>query len=407
MIMNNYKTALILVWSLFICQLNAQVDAYDISTYITPDFSYQALEVTPSLSFNKDLGGDKITTIFGDISYFQRSLSRKRISETIINSNFVYRKTSNENERIEEPTSNWSSRIRIRNNNQFYYKKKRFFSLNSSGFLSQGGGSTSDHFGYTSLSVSPGWGLGRAEIVTDAWHAKSIIQALQNKGLIKAEISKVQLEEFAQVITRIKNSRVIDFRFEDIYELEQLAAYLGDREYLDTDNFTFFATLNDAWLFEGFRSRKSGSTWQIGPVLNLETSLFDGNGQNNILSHYGIETRYNKYVAKGDFQIDYGAGVTIGKMNTTNNFWSVDANLDVAYLLSSRINLNAGIRASHRSYSDGFGDFTRGSFNFGMNYFVTPRLTLSGTGNVFLFKFSESDYRDTERFNLSMKYILR
>jgi len=32
MIMNNYKTALILVWSLFICQLNAQVDAYDIST---------------------------------------------------------------------------------------------------------------------------------------------------------------------------------------------------------------------------------------------------------------------------------------------------------------------------------------------------------------------------------------
>ena len=404
--------------------ITAQEDGYNISTYVTPDFSYQILSVSPSLTNRKGPSSLILETELRS-SFFSQKYSRKRISETTFsfNGENTRRKTTS------DTTSTTAMIGSLDYRNQFFYKEKRFITLDGEGgfiYVSEKNIDETAYIGLGDISLKPHWGIGRTELVTDAWHAKAILKAFKKKGLLQRQPNQKEVEAFAQAITAIKNTRRLDFRFERIYEMEQMANYLGESGMVATDNFLFFATLNDAWLFEGFRNRRSGSTWQIGPtgqVLGAFTSsaLFSVNGAesntSSIDSRYGIETIYENYIAAGDFQIDLSAGIIYGKAYqrgkfnnsdiTTNTFsyTNIDATVDVDYLVSSRIILGASFMNSYtdtdfRKYTN----FTR--FNFDIQYFIAPRLSITGNAGVFFNKTEREMARKSTNFFISMDYIL-
>ena len=402
--------------------ITAQRDGYDISSYITPDYSYQALTLSPSISASNGFSNQKRLDSSLRSSFLSQKYSRKRISEI----NFDIIADNRRDKSVSDTTNNLSVSGSLEYSNRFFYKEKRFFTLDGEGgflYLRFKDIEGSEYLSFSDINVKPHWGIGRVELVTDAWHANAIIDALKEKGLLNAQLSSKQIEALAQAITAIKNTRVLDFRYERIYELEQIANYLGENGIVATDNFSFFATLNDAWIFEGFRNRRSGSTWQIGPtgeILHALTSvsLFNINGQStnlsNLITRIGLETIYEKYIAKGDFQIDFSIGFIYGMATENAGFSNADnivtkfdfanlhSTLDIDYLLSSRINLGASLSNEFTEYQ-GFDIFSR--LDFDIQYFVAPRLSITGNARIALSKSENIMTRESTGFFLNMDYI--
>lgn len=407
--------------------ITAQIDAYDISSYVTPDFSYSALSLSPSISGNSGSSNQKRFEARARSSFFHQKYSRQRISEL----NFSFTTENERSQSISDTTRNWSTFGSLAYNNNFFYKDRRFITLDGEGeffHIDVKDTETEGFIAYSNLSLKPHWGMGRIELVTDAWHATAILTALKDKGLLTAEPDLKQIEALAQAVTAIKNNRVLDFRFERIYEMEQLAAYLGESGYVETDKFAFFAALNDAWLFEGFRNRRSGSTWQIGPTgkaLNARTSTAlivvsapgarPSNTKNWTLE-YGLETIYEKYIPKGNFQIDFSTGLMYGRAHRIIGFENADdvvdnyeilsqvTSLDIDYLLSSRINMGIALVNEFIDTSfQKFDNFSRVDLDF--QYFVAPRASISANARLSLQKREREDLRDSSGFIISLDYL--
>lgn len=114
-------------------------------------------------------------------------------------------------------------------------------------------------------------GKGRVELITDAWHAKQILKSLEAKGLLKRPISSETIQEFAEQLSNIKNTRNTDFRLERIAEHEALSKYLLEADWTVTDDYRFFPTLLDAWDYEAFEPRYSGKEFKYGFVPGVST----------------------------------------------------------------------------------------------------------------------------------------
>ncbi len=418
------KQLLPLVFILFGYSLTAQIDDYNIADYVTPDYTFQSLEINPSLVFRKGFLDQTTFDVDSRLSYFREKLTRKNITTNEFSLFVDYLKTKS----ISDTTQRFNMLGDYYGKNQFFYKPKRFITLDLDGTLQYFESKSDETFylGSATLNLKPHWGMGRVERITDAWHTKEILKALRKKGLLKNEPTTEQLEALAIEITRIKTTRVIDFRFDQIYELEQLAALLHTDDLIDTESFSFFATLNDAWLYESYIRRRSGSSFQIGPTFETTLNRFSedpiiitGPGIVSATAtsdrSYAIESIYEKYAAKGDFQIDFKTSLTYGRnrrmLSNTNaddlitNFIEWMANLEIYYLLSSRINFRVGLISEASWINDLDSQFL--NLNYGLNYFVAPRLILNAGAYLSLQDSRNFELRESTGFNFSLRYFIR
>ena len=109
-------------------------------------------------------------------------------------------------------------------------------------------------------------GKGRLEIVNDAWNAVQILRILDDRKIIKRDITEKDIVGLANKIAEVKNLRNTDDRLEGIAEYEQLVKYMLYKKMVRTDDHRFFAYLLDAYRFENFAIRFSGKTVKFGLV---------------------------------------------------------------------------------------------------------------------------------------------
>ena len=179
------RNIFITVFALISISLQGQLDSYDIATYVTPDFSFQSLELFPNLRYANTLSSQTSFDLDGGFFYRARSLSRQRISEVSVFQSLDFRRSNS----IDTATSFFSGSS-VLWDNQFFYKERRFFTLDLSGsslIIRQRNNDDLNFFGSGTVDLRPHWGMGRVEFVTDAWHAKAMLKALRDKKLLTVE----------------------------------------------------------------------------------------------------------------------------------------------------------------------------------------------------------------------------
>ncbi len=376
----------------------SQIESYDISDYLFPDVNRKALQLNPFLDFTSSNSRNFIdydvfdigTDIFGS----ELDYNRKRQLDLFYQLNLGY--TSGQNP---QTTFNYQDEFyaaaQVNIANRLFLKPRRFFEL-------AGGGRFAFDPDYTfagenrdevdiNVSIAPKIGFGRTEIITDAWHAVTILEELQKGGVLDKEISHEEITALADELRRLKNYRNVDFRLEDLYELESLARYMVENKFSTPEQYKFFALLNDAYRFEAFERRFQGTTFKVG--LNANLSYFDNDfitKRTQTSRTYGLIAEYeNRNAINNDWQFDQIYAVQAGRLYFSpidteqffdDYFVQLNATLSLGYFFSQRTNIRIPLFASYRK-QDSLESYNYSiSLNPTLVYYVSPQLRFSARG---------------------------
>ena len=280
--------------------LQGQVQDFDLTTFKTPDTEFQRLRLSPSASFfrnndNFQSDNDLRLVLFGN--YDKLLLTRKKNSISSAFSNFSFFN--------DDDSSNLELFASFSNLSQYYFQPKRFFELdyglsaNYDRFSSDGNSNNSTTL---SVGVAPKIGFGRIENVSNARHSGVILKILEKEGLLKKTPSQEDMYLMAEEMTRIKNQRVIDFRFEDIYEFETMINFLVENGFVDPSDYKFFSVFQDAWRFEDFTIRQHGQNILIGTDSDITYSNSSG-GSGSTFHRHLLDGEFIKEIARNNLSL--------------------------------------------------------------------------------------------------------
>lgn len=249
---------------------------------------------------------------------------------------------------------------------------------------------------YLSGDVSLYRGHGRIELVSDAWHAKTIIEMLRAKNLIVGEVSVEDIQEFAEKISDIKNMRNTDFRLENIAEQEALVEFLQSKEWTRTEDFRFYPALLDAWQFESFVFRQSGSEFKYGisagvNAYNIDNSILLRNSDYRFLVYPRLSVAYNTYKPiSDDWQFNTTNGLSLGSLLrnfdsfTDDLYAAIASSLEWQYLPSQRTYYTLGLETNLLfPFDEGAGTSILSPYATYVHY-LSPRFNISVRGQIFI-----------------------
>ena len=226
------RTIYLLAVSLCLATANliAQEDfGFDISKYKTPDISRKGLDI--EINLNNDFTSysttdDEGTLLTNESHYYGynniyaelwlNKNTRKKISEFSIWTDNDLTKSGNKDilNSTDNSLSNFDSRLYVNYYNQLYFQPKFFVQYSIDGnanfnkeketALKETKSSLVDNDFYARPAI--GVGMGRREIVTDARHALYILE-VENNNVLSNDIDSAKIDEFAKVISTIKNKR--------------------------------------------------------------------------------------------------------------------------------------------------------------------------------------------------------
>jgi len=406
-------------------QAFGQLANYNISEYLYPDVSRTVFSILPDLNYENDKFYSDTKSSRLDLStgvYFKKLLnSRKKQTETAFSLTGIF--TSILEDEVKNNYSQLGYAVFVKN--RYFRKENRYIEL---GFNSWGRQSldwiskeNKQAYNYSYHTVSPRLGWGRIELVSDSWHAWSILRALEKQGYLKRELTNEEINQFAAEISRIKNFRNSDGRLEDIMEYKALFNYIVDNEIIDTKQVESFAILKDAYEFEDFTIRRSGNSFEIGlnligqfEKINLDQSRYQG-------YFLGIVAEYeSRKVLNHIFQLDQVYTFTTGSWNinrsnetTFDDFLYTQFNADwtIGYYPSQRTNLNIGPFFNY-TFIDGFGGT---NLNTGLSinaaYYFSPKLQLSLRGRLRMYGNNDIQDEFLENYlssvDLNVSYFIR
>jgi hypothetical protein len=206
--------------------------------------------------------------------------------------------------------------------NRFYNEKNNFILLGGSGSLQsrQWDGSSSEKNNgnvqktnnntsnslNSQFSLNVGAGKGRLEYITDPIMATFLIVDLIEKADIKG-VNSEQIENIAKGITKIRNTRFLDFRFRLIDQIEMLDQVLKDNGITSEKAAKYYTTLNDNWLYATQLQRFSGKRWSFSLNSNLNTNSLNEENRDfrTSLSPYLNNRNVNGNTLGNGFDISY------------------------------------------------------------------------------------------------------
>ncbi len=109
-------------------------------------------------------------------------------------------------------------------------------------------------------------GRGRMYRVEDVRMALYILEDLQKKGILTQTPDRQTINDFAQLLSHLKNERVFDHRIKTAYEIDRMHAFLSDHRLVENAGSVYFTTLYDNVLFANNPVRYSGAYYSIGVV---------------------------------------------------------------------------------------------------------------------------------------------
>lgn len=373
------KTTITLLAICLVYGLCGQVQDFDYPTFKTPDTEFKLLRISPLASFSRSSNLNSTAlrdfTARIDIDYFNQVLTRKKNSNFGLFTDLRYESSEGDN-------NDFTATIRANDALQFYFKPLRFFEFEYEAFASY---TRSNEDGITesnnrqSVLIAPKIGFGRIENVRNAWHTESILKTLEGEGLLKKTPTKEEMYLLAEEIVRIKNQRVIDFRYDDIYEFETVINYLVENGFVDPTDYKFFSIFQDVWRFEAFTTRRHGSNLKLGLKTELTRSNFSPSSFSSNSESYGITGEYEKAISKKEWQFVYQIRSSYGRIFVSNNDSRSNFDASASYLIgyypSSRINAEFDVGANYLNLASN--DNLLLNAGLDINYFVSPQVTYS------------------------------
>jgi hypothetical protein len=147
------------------------------------------------------------------------------------------------------------------------------------------------------------FGFGRIEPMSDIFLAQFLMDDLLAAGLIGQKFTEDQLFDLAQLLSRIRNQRVFDFRRARVYQLTEIANWLEQNDI--HQNIQTFTIINDNWQSAIISQRRHGKRISIGllPWLTSQKIIDE-----SAYTYYGIGVELSYSNAKPlnqYFQIDF------------------------------------------------------------------------------------------------------
>jgi hypothetical protein len=256
-------------------------------------------------------------------------------------------------------------------------------------------------------------GKGRIEPVQDARHAIFIYEALADVNRSSDGKSDEEILDLARFISRLKNMRHFDSRLRRIYELEALDAYLKENNHILNYDGTYFATLNDFWLYGGSHHRMAGERFSIALIpgyihmlsrgKNLITDVVTSENTSSWLALYGgleyVREKPINHIWQNSIAANlYGGFSRENHVELEREFTSPAVLLGVSqawgYYPDTRTSATLSYSLQYTNVFDpvssseneatfgsGISGVKAGS-QFNINYYITPQFRVSGYFNL-------------------------
>lgn len=108
------------------------------------------------------------------------------------------------------------------------------------------------------INLPISFGYGRIYEVKDMRTALYILDELNEMDYLAYQPDRALIQEFAELITIVKNKRIFDDREKKKYELKEIDAFFSKHNLLRKNDINYFTVIFDNWLYASKQSRKSG-----------------------------------------------------------------------------------------------------------------------------------------------------
>ncbi|MCF8232727.1 MAG: hypothetical protein K9J27_11115 [Bacteroidales bacterium] len=422
---------LIIVQFMFVASsVLGQTREYDLSEFELPDLRRPTLDLDFQFSGNSDRDNfrdyysmDNRSSnshgleINADYNFYLNTDKKQYNTNITLDLSSGISVNKEDSEKIYE-NKKFNSRLSLDRVNRYYYQEGRFYEINANiGYFYQWDKNLEykDRRYAFSGSIPLKIGLGRLEYVTDARHAMYIFDELADEGRLSEKPDKAEIEEFANLIARLKNKRFFDSRIRRIEELKGLDSALVAGGFTDQTDARYFTTLNDYWVYGGRPERQSGTRYSLAFIPGYYLSGFKRNPETDTTDAQTIDEERRAY--------SLNAGVQYERRKPVNRYWQNDItvygfvgiynareqqdegenesklpNLNVTYSQSwgyypnTRTSMNLAYSLKYARIFDkadeennissanrsGF----RGGLSFGVHYYISPKLRLNVSGNL-------------------------
>lgn len=276
------------------------------------------------------------------------------------------------------------------------------------------------------VSAGLGVGAGRMEKVSDLWQAYYILDKLNQQNSLSRQLEEKDIFEFATLVSRLKNRRLLDFRAMRIIELTELDSLLHQQGLIKESDIAYFTTLNDYWSYGNFRNRESGIELEIWEAPDYSFSSTQYNNEDvresektSVISNVSFKwtkqlnlkwERSFKALASYENMID-----TIGSwyVNADNQIKAY-ADFNYGYYPNSRTALYPGIGYMGQNIiivnTQGIevNEWShKVNCSISGNYYFSPHLQIAGSYKIY---YSPKDYviydKIETNFNLAVRYAI-
>lgn len=290
-------------------------------------------------------------------------------------------------------------------NSSRFYKGNIFFETGVSAYVNYNRYYNDDNRNkytfYTSAAIPLMFGVGRIENVKDMRQAIYIIDNLEKKGVINRSMSADEFNEFARLISTVKNKRFFDSRKRLISEITALDAFLKSNNIIDEEGASYFTTLYDYWLYGDLFERKSGTEFKVGVIPSGRYSYYNDLASKEHSENVEISGEISlSYENPSSLSWQHSSLISLNggwarnwepspkgwdqsKLTLNQTFVKIYGEYYIGYYPNSRTNLNMGVSETF-SYNKREHEFYNNEYNisvtrlhFDMYYYLSPQLRIA------------------------------
>jgi hypothetical protein len=313
----------------------AQNTTFKLSDYKNPKYFYQTLNL--DFGLGNILSGQKFTgtdnssaknfnfNSYAGVIYSRYINSPKAQGDLSVNLNAgvgSFNSNSNYSEpyNMESKNNSFShdEDLNMAGLHRFYNQKQNFIEINGSLSLSNSynsgneknytaGTATSDQESKSknfrnSIAGSFLIGKGRIEQVQDAQMAMYLLDDLYRLNREKRSVSDQDVNNLAQLITRLKYKRFFDYRLRKIAEITAIDSLMQINGIISSVDAAYFTSLNDNWNYANNPRRDNGQRLYTGLEANFGYTYQNSYQRNTIPADLTVENT-NKHKSAGLFMV--------------------------------------------------------------------------------------------------------
>jgi len=350
-----------------------------LKNYRSPNFNYTFWRLSPNIRESSiDATNFKRSQFNLGLSNYINFRQQKDKSNTTIIIDSDNDLSKGNNDGVQVSNNNFYSSFTTINGVHDYFIKDKFFlsagiesRIDFDRKLIDEWRSTNENRTWLDLGV----GYGRVFSVTNAWRAQSIFNDLECNGIA---VDRSHLKDLADLLTNQRNTRVFDPRLARIQFQTELYSFIQDRGVAEFNPFTA-AVINDTYVYEDFRTRRSGyrvyaglrpgSNSSINKTIDSETKM------SNLFLEPIVQFDYYLPISE-DWQFDVESNINFRSLinrDVSKNL-SSNVNVSLAWIPNRRIRSTTSLRYQG-SYEDLF-EFTDISLGYQLNYYFSPRTSI-------------------------------